>query len=99
RYHRRVERVGDAEFAEQQRPDAAETIPARNPDLDDALDVLLRLWIESLAGIAAAEVHRHGAAHALEAGMHLGADRPRRASCERICRPELLFREKLGERL
>src|SRR5712691_11381934 len=88
----RIEGVGDREAAEEQLAAGTEAAAAFGPDLVHAIDVLLRLRRHALAGMAAADVHPHRAAQRLEARMHLGADRARRAcgaaghSCFSGCR-------------
>src|SRR5712691_3818380 len=87
----RIEGVGDREAAEEQLAAGTEAAAAFGPDLDHAIDVLLRLRRHALAGMAAADVHPHRAAQRLEARMHLGADRARRAPRLRRRGPELLL--------
>src|SRR5918992_1447139 len=94
-HHRREERVRHAEAAEEQAARTAEALPAIGPQCDHALDVLLRLRRHALAGIAAADVHRHVPAQGLEARMHLRAGRARHAARLGCLGPQMLFGEHL----
>ena len=87
RRHRRVARVHGAEGPEQERAVAAELRAGGLPAVAQAPDLLGDRRIHALAGIAAADVHRHHPAQFAVASMELRHQRPRPRPRQRIGRP------------